>query len=119
MKTIVFQSYRESDVPAWIERCLNSVKRWALVIGHDYELCGDKKLFDLVGNDYLRKVGKNFRSITNLGRLELIRNALLHGYDRAIWLDADVFVFDPDHLDISIMERYAFAREVWISDAAP
>jgi hypothetical protein len=95
------------------------VKQWALAIGHDYELCGDKKLFDLVGDDYLRSVGKNFRSITNLGRLELIRNALLHGYDRAIWLDADVFVFDPDHFDISIMERYAFAREVWISDAAP
>ncbi len=119
MKTIVFQSYRQSDIPKWIGRCLDSVKHWAHSTGHEYELCGDAKLFEAVGNDFLSSVGPNFRSITNLGRLEFIRSGLAQGYDRAIWLDADVFVFAPDRLDIKIPERYAFAREVWISDAAP
>jgi hypothetical protein len=119
MKTIVFQSYRQSEIPKWIGRCLDSVKQWARLTGHEYELCGDDKLFEAVGGEFLSSVGRNFRSITNLGRLEFIRSALAQGYDRAIWLDADVFVFAPDRLDIKIQERYAFAREVWISDAAP
>jgi hypothetical protein len=43
-------------------------------------------------------VDDNKRSITNLARLELTREVLREQYDRAIWFDADVFVFAPEEL---------------------
>jgi hypothetical protein len=113
MKTLVVQSFRSSDIPAWIGRCLASVRAWAR--SHDYDyLLTDDSAFELCGKEYLAQVGANMRSITNLCRLELIRRAHAQGYQRAVWLDADVFVFDPDAFSIDGVRRYAFARETWL-----
>jgi hypothetical protein len=116
MRTLVVQSFRRSAIPLWIARCLASVEAWAWANGFDYELHGDEA-FALCGDDYLRSVGDNVRSITNLARLELLREAHRRGYDRAIWLDADVLVFDPERFKIPLTERYAFARETWVERA--
>lgn len=116
MKTKVIQSYRAENVPAWIDRCLRSVRDWSAAQGFDYELVGDE-CFQLCGKEYLSRVGENLRSITNLARLILVRRAHDAGYGRAIWIDADVFVFAPDQLRIDLDSRYAFARETWISRA--
>ncbi|HKT52824.1 MAG TPA: hypothetical protein VJP88_00115 [Caulobacteraceae bacterium] len=113
MKTLVIQSYRTRDVPDWIARCLTSVKAWAYARGYDH-LMTDDRAFQLCGPDYLAKVGDNKQPITDLARLELIRIAHRDGYDRAIWVDADVFVFDPENLNLPPTERITFARETWI-----
>ena len=107
MKTLIIQSYRVQAVPAWIARCLTSVRAWAQTKGYDHWLTDDR-VFALCGGEYLAKVGDNPRSITNLCRLELIKEALAEGYDRAIWMDADVLVFAPQQLDFAAAERISF-----------
>jgi hypothetical protein len=116
MKTLVIQSYRATNVPEWIARCLATVRAWAGAQGFDYQLAGDES-FQLCGADYLARVDGNVRSITNLSRLLLVQAAHAAGYDRAIWFDADILVFAPDELRIDLSSRYAFAAEAWISRA--
>jgi hypothetical protein len=116
MKTLVIQSYRAVNVPAWIDRCLQSVRAWSAARDFDYQLVGDEG-FQVCGDDYLSRVGDNIRSITNLARLILVRQAHDAGYDRAIWIDADIFVFAPEHLLVDLESRYAFARETWVARA--
>src|SRR6202035_2631516 len=113
MKTVVLQSFRTTNVPAWMQRCMSSVRAWADLHGYDYEFMHDR-IFDLCGADYLAQVGDNKRSITNLARLELIRLRLAGEFERAIWLDADTFVFAPATFRMDIREGYAFSREVWV-----
>jgi hypothetical protein len=48
------------------------------------------------------------------------RQRLDAGYQRVVWMDADVFVFDPaklvlDYSAESLTTGYAFGREVWLS----
>jgi hypothetical protein len=118
MKTLVIQSFRTRSVPAWIERCLDSAKRWAALRGYDY-LCTDDRAFALCGDDYLARVNGNLRAIANLFRLELVRQAHRDGYERAVWIDADIFVFAPETFSIDGVARYAFARESWIEIIGP
>ena len=113
MKTLIIQSYRTQAVPAWIARCLASVRAWAQAKGYDHWLTDDRA-FALCGEDYLARVGDNPRSKTNLCRLELIRSALADGYDLAIWMDADIFVFAPQQLDLAAAERISFPHETWL-----
>jgi hypothetical protein len=116
-RTLVVQSFRRTDVPDWIERCLDSVRRWTQSRGFDYAFYGDE-FYDLCGSDYLARVGGNPRSITNLARLEITRIKLAEGYDQVIWFDADVFVFDPDRLVVRTDAGYAFSREAWVTKGA-
>jgi hypothetical protein len=97
-----------------MERCLASVRDWTAARGYDYQFEGDS-VFALCGDDYLAAVGDNKRSITNLARLEWIRNALSAGYDRAIWFDADTFIFDPVRFSMDVRTGYACAKGVWIA----
>jgi len=117
--TIVIQTFRNHTIPGWIRRCLDSVSNWAGFHGHDYSLAGDE-FYDLCGPEYLARGSKNPQSITNLARLVATRQRLDAGYQRVIWMDADVFVFDPaklmfDFSDESLTTGYAFGREVWLT----
>jgi hypothetical protein len=114
MRTVVLQSFRTRNVPDWIARCLAGVRAWTQRSGYDYRFADDG-IFELCGAEYLARVGDNKRSITNLARLELTRSALREGYDRAIWLDADIFVFAPEEFSIDVTTRYAFSKEAWIT----
>ena len=119
--TIVIQSFRKHDIPGWVQRCLDSVRNWAVMHGHDYSLAGDE-FFALCGTDYLARGHKDARTITDLARLVATRNRLDDGYRQVIWMDADVFVFDPERLDLSFPAEalptgYAFGREVWLHRA--
>ena len=118
MKTLIIQSFRSYDIPRWIARCLESVRDWAAASGHDYRLTGDE-VFALCGEDYLAKVGDNKRSISNLARLELLKRAHAEGYARAIWMDADIQVFDQDKLRIETAAGWAFARETYLNHGPP
>jgi hypothetical protein len=115
-RTLVVQSFRKTDVPEWIERCLDSVRRWTRLRGFEYAFYGDE-FYELCGPDYLARVGGNPRSITNLARLEITRIKLTEGYDQVIWFDADVFVFDPARLIVPTDSGYAFSREAWVTKA--
>jgi hypothetical protein len=117
-RVIVIQSFRRSDVPDWIARCLASVAAWAREQGHDYQLVGDEA-FELCGPDYLARAGGNIRTITNLARLELVNRAHADGYELAAWVDADLLVFNPKEFRIDHPRRYAFARETWIEAREP
>jgi hypothetical protein len=116
--TIVIQTFRNHNIPAWIQRCLDSVQKWAGLHEHDYLLAGDE-FYDLCGPEYLARGSKNPMAITDLARLVATRQRLDAGYQRVIWMDADVFVFDPKNLVFdypagSLSTGYAFGRDVWL-----
>ena len=113
MNTVVYQSFRTFDVPRVIERCLASVEAWAHKRGFAYKFIDDT-LFEQVPDWFRIKVGENRLPMSDLARLKVARAFLRDGYDRAIWLDADVLVFDPDGFEIAIDTDYAFGREVWV-----
>lgn len=117
---MVVQSFRAHSVPDWIDRCLASVRGWAALHGHDYALWGDE-VYDLCGSEYLASGFRNPQAITNLARLLLMRRYLAEGYEAVVWLDADVFVFDPRNLRLNIPAEklalgYAFGLEVWLDE---
>jgi hypothetical protein len=95
------------------------VQNWAAFHGHDYSLAGDE-FYELCGPEYLARGAKNPQAITNLARLVATRQRLDAGYRRVIWMDADMFVFNPaklvfDFTAESLTTGYAFGREVWVS----
>jgi len=112
MNTIVYQSYRTEDVPSWIERCMASVRNWAGAMDFEYRFIDDR-IFDCLP-DWYRSASPNVRVLTNLARLLVARELLAAGYERTIWIDADVLGFDPDGFRIEITQEFAFVRETWI-----
>lgn len=113
MRTRVIQSYRTSDVPAWIETCLSSVSSWAVLQEADYHFVGDE-IFDRVPDWYLEKTQACPQIATDLGRLYLMQEAFDEGYDRALWLDADVLVADPSGFHITLTAGFTLGREIWV-----
>lgn len=113
-KTVVFQSYRTHAVPAWITRCMASVKSWALQHGHDYCFVDDDMLA-LAPAWYRTKAGSEICPVADLGRLLLARQLLARGHERAIWIDADMLVFRPEALELTLDAGYAFTHEVWVA----
>lgn len=94
--TLIIQSYRIENVAPWIEICLESVKSWTSLQHYDYRFIGDE-IFDRVPKWYREKTSRHPQIATDLGRLELIHEALCEGYERVAWLDADVLIFAPDN----------------------
>ena len=109
---MIIQSASSQSPPGWLDDCLQSVRDWASLRGHHYEFVDDA-IFDLVPAWYLDKVGDKRPVATDYARLLLIQDALARGYEQAIWLDADVLIFDPD-LELASAESCAFGQEVWI-----
>jgi hypothetical protein len=114
VKTIVYQSYRTVNVPAWIGRCMPTVRDWAAAQGFDYRFIDDR-LFEYAPPWYRRKVGDDVLLVSDLARLEVAKELLAQGFDRTVWVDADVVVFAPEQFTIDITEEYAFCREVWVA----
>jgi hypothetical protein len=113
MSTIVFQSYRTHDVAPWMTRCMASARDWAERAGHDYTFIDDR-LFDVLPHWYSAAVGHRLLPRTNLARLLAARTFLSQGHERAIWIDADVLVFDPAGWSLDAGdEGFAFTRELW------
>jgi hypothetical protein len=111
LKTIVYQSFRTHDVPSWIDACMRSVRDWAAGKGFAYRFYDDR-LFDRLPAWY-RAIGfANLLPHTNLARLLVARELLADGFERTLWVDADVLVFDPEPFHITIDRDFAFSREV-------
>ncbi|HEY8244705.1 MAG TPA: hypothetical protein VII68_14665 [Casimicrobiaceae bacterium] len=113
MRTLVFQSYRAVDVPPALERAMASVREWARPRDHDYERIDDR-FFDVLPAWYRQRVGDHKLVLANLARLLVAKRALDDGYDRAIWVDADVVVYAPDAFDVLPDRGFALARETWV-----
>jgi hypothetical protein len=118
LKTVVYQSYRTTNVPAWLGRCMKSVRDWASAAGFEYRFYDDA-FFDLCPDWYRRKVGHDVLMMSDLARLLAARDLLAQGQERTIWIDADVLIFDPQAFAIDVTERFAFCRELWVNRKGP
>lgn len=107
MSSIVIQSYREYDVPVWMQLCMNSVRRLCELRNWDYKFEGDEFLYRTPQELWC----SNLWATTDFSRLVWLRECL-YTYDVAIWFDADVYVFRPSLLNTETINGYAFAHEL-------
>lgn len=115
MKTIVYQSYQGYETPDWLETCMETVKNWAKIKGYDYQR--KDNFFDYVPDWYIDKSQGKINVIADLARLEIAKFFLNQGYEKTIWMDADIVIFDPHNLNIDTSEEYLVCREVWLDTA--
>jgi hypothetical protein len=117
--TIVIQSHAP-DPPEWLRACLESVAGWAADAGFAHEVAGDDFLARVPADLRARAHGRT-QVVADLARLDWIAELLDAGWDRVIWLDADVLVFAPDRLTAALElapSGYLFGREVWVQPDA-
>lgn len=114
MRTIVIQSYRDTQVEPWVQRCMQTVRDWAGSRGYDYEFVNDA-LFDFMPARVRNKSAPSLLPQTDMARLGLLRDRLTRNYQRAIWMDADVLVFDPAAFAIPDACGAMLCHEVWTS----
>lgn len=111
--TIVLQSFRRHDVPEWMSRCLTSVREWAASSGFAYE-CLDDAFFDLAPAWVRTRCGPEIFPVTDIARLHYLQQMLAQGYQRVIWIDADVLIFKPEALRLQCQDGATFCEE-WVS----
>ncbi len=109
-RVLVLQSDKPPPRAAWRAQCLASVRSWAAAQGYDYRFLGDE-LFEPIPEDVRRACQGVVLPLTDIGRLLWLQKLLTEGWDRVIWLDADILIFDP----ALRIEAEAVGREVWIS----
>ena len=68
MKTLVYQSFRTSDVPVWVTRCMKTVRGWAADRGFDYQFFDDR-FFEYAPDWYREKVKHHRLLVGDLARL--------------------------------------------------
>jgi len=108
----VLQSHRTPLPAAWYEPCVESVQAWAGSRGYDYRWIGDE-LFDPLPENLNARTRDQRAIAADLGRLYALQASLDGGFDIAVWVDADVFVFAPARLELLDTE-HAFGREIWV-----
>jgi hypothetical protein len=114
VKTVVYQSFRTSDVPAWMERCLGSARAWAAAKGFEYRFFDDQ-FFELCPEWYRQRVERNILLMSDLARLLAARKLRDEGFERAIWVDADLLIFAPKAFEPHNDEKFAFNTELWVN----
>jgi hypothetical protein len=113
VKTTVLQSFRTTDVPAWLGTCLRTVRDWSATHGWHYQFLDDRFL-DLAPAWARERCGRNVYALTDICRLQWIRGQLDAGYDRVVWADADLLVFAPSRLALPETGDHAFAHELFM-----
>ncbi|MCP5432225.1 MAG: hypothetical protein H6923_03035 [Alphaproteobacteria bacterium] len=113
MRTVVFQSFRTSDVPGWLSRAMESVRQWAEQRGFAYRFLGDE-FFDCLPGWFRERIGGDVLPMSDLARLEWALRLLEGEADRVVWVDADVLVFDPDRLVVDEAEDAILCSEIWV-----
>lgn len=110
--TLVIQSHRSPLPYRWLERCLASVRDWCALHAYGYRFLGDE-LFEGLPESIRSTVPGQTVIASDLARLLVLRDALHSGYQTAVWLDADVLIFDPAAFVLPA-QSYAAGREVWV-----
>lgn len=113
MQTLVIQSYRTRGVAAWIGACLESVQAWAAGAGYRYEFVDDR-LFDYAPRWVRERCSRQLLPLTDVARMHLLRERLGQGWDRVVWVDADVLVFAPERFVLDDAAPYALCHELWL-----
>jgi hypothetical protein len=115
--TLVYQSYRVDNVPPWIAACSRTVQAWAHAEGYDYEFVDDR-LFDYVPPWLRERVRQAKLPMTDYARVALSNEILQRGYQRSIWIDIDVVIFDPASFQANNGAReFALTAELWFDVA--
>lgn len=113
MKTAVYQSFRTTDVPDWVARCLATVSGWAKLRGFTYHFYDDE-FFSYAPARLRSAVGNQRHLVSDVARLELAKE-LLDTYDRVIWIDADVYINNPTHFLSELPAcKFLFCQEHWV-----
>jgi hypothetical protein len=112
MPTLVLQSHTVPLPAPWYERCVGSVREWSARIGYEYRWLGDE-LFDRLPSELRVKVADQPVVASDLARLVLAEEALAEGFERVIWVDADVLVLDPARFELPAAAAL-FGREIWV-----
>lgn len=112
--TIVLQSFHAAPWPEVIDTCIASARDWAARRGYEYEFVGDE-IIDILPPLYREKCFGRWPVMTDLARLLLMRERLRAGAERAVWIDADVLVFAPDHFVVDPNQDHGVGREIWVS----
>ena len=94
---------------------MQSVRDWAKTSGYDYRFYDDS-LFSYAPDWYRDRARHDVLLVSDLARLIVARELLAEGYDRTIWIDADVLVFAPEffRMDTREPQLYTFCRETWL-----
>ncbi len=112
-ETVVFQSHRATGLPDWITRSMTTTRQWAAASGYDYMFFDDVFFEPLP--DWFKAKAKGVKTLlADLARLLAAKKLLADGYQRVIWVDADVVIFAPEKLILPRESTYYFCREVWI-----
>lgn len=109
-RVLVLQSYKPPPWAEWRRLCLGSVRSWATAQGYAYRFIGDE-LFDPIPEDIRSACAGVLLPLTDIGRLLWLQKLLTDGWDRVIWLDADILIFDSTLR----IDAETVGREVWIS----
>lgn len=113
--TLVYQSYRTKNVPEWIQICMKSVQDWVKTAGYEYRFIDDS-LFTYAPDWYREKVNHNIQVVSDLARLALAKMYLGQGYERVVWIDADMLIFNPEMFFLDDREPFYLCRETWIDE---
>ena len=120
--TVVIQAY-PNHRPAWVERCITSVREWAELSGYDYFFYQESEkpefngfyspLGGYVPEWFAAKSREYPYPVFDLARAEAATR-LHKTYHRVIWVDGDVLIFAPERFRILDVGDAAFTREIWV-----
>jgi len=93
---------------------MQSVREWAAARGYAYEFVDDA-LFDFLPAHIRNNAQAPLLPKTDIARLGLLNDRLAQHYERAVWLDADILVFDPEAFTLPEACGAMFCHEIWTS----
>jgi hypothetical protein len=99
--------------------CMRTVREWAARRGYRYVRVPDADFLAAVPAWFRKKAGRVIQPVTDLGRVAATIDCLGTGAQIAIWVDADVLVFDPHRFALPRCDRAALTREIWLDRTGP
>ncbi|MBB5684348.1 hypothetical protein [Sphingobium boeckii] len=111
--TLIFQSCDPAAAPAWVARCVESVRNWAETKGYSHRLLGNE-LFDPLPPDFASACADRKLPMSDLARLLWCRRFLAEGWDQIVWIDSDVLVLDPAAFAVDLLDHEMLCRELWL-----
>jgi hypothetical protein len=93
---------------------MESVKSWTQANNFTYKFFDDS-FFAFAPDWYREKVNNQIHLVTDLARLVATKQLHASGFDRVIWIDADVIIFDPANFVIPQDQAYGFGLEAWLN----
>ena len=97
---------------------MTTVEEWAAHTGADYRFLDDRFL-EYAPSWYREKVENDIYLVSDLARLKVAKEFLSNNYQRTIWVDADVLVFDPEKFTVEFPEGYVLCRQAWMGVTLP